>query len=70
MTLFLQLAFLLSVILLSAKMAGYLSIRMGQPSVLGELLAGRTPDEDEDWAKWAAVKTAAYPFTFHSSNMN
>ena len=32
------------------------------PAVLGELLAGRTPDEDEDWAKWAAVKTAAYPF--------
>lgn len=40
MTLFLQLAFLLSIILLSAKMAGYLSIRMGQPSVLGELLVG------------------------------
>ncbi|MBK9779668.1 MAG: cation:proton antiporter [Anaerolineales bacterium] len=40
MTLFLQLAFLLSVILLSAKMAGYLSIRLGQPSVLGELLVG------------------------------
>jgi Kef-type K+ transport system membrane component KefB len=40
MTLFLQLAFLLSIILLSAKMAGYLSIRIGQPSVLGELLVG------------------------------
>ncbi|MBK8619848.1 MAG: cation:proton antiporter [Anaerolineales bacterium] len=40
MTLFLQLAFLLSIILLSAKMAGYLSIRLGQPSVLGELLVG------------------------------
>lgn len=40
MTLFLQLAFLLSIILLSAKMAGYISIRFGQPSVLGELLAG------------------------------
>lgn len=37
---FLQLAFLLSIILLSAKMAGYLSIRLGQPSVLGELLVG------------------------------
>jgi len=40
MSLFLQLAFLLSIILLSAKMAGYLSIRFGQPSVLGELLVG------------------------------
>jgi Kef-type K+ transport system membrane component KefB len=40
MSLFLQLAFLLSIILLSAKLAGYVSIRLGQPSVLGELLAG------------------------------
>ncbi len=40
MTLFLQLAFLLSIILFSAKMAGYISIRFGQPSVLGELLVG------------------------------
>lgn len=40
MTTFLQLALLLSVILLSAKLAGYLSIRLGQPSVLGELLVG------------------------------
>jgi len=40
MSLFLQLAFLLSIILLSAKMVGYLSVRLGQPSVLGELLVG------------------------------
>jgi Kef-type K+ transport system membrane component KefB len=40
MTVFLQLAFLLSVILLSAKLAGYVSVRLGQPSVLGELLVG------------------------------
>jgi Kef-type K+ transport system membrane component KefB len=40
MTHFLQLALLLSIILLSAKLAGYLSIRLGQPSVLGELLVG------------------------------
>lgn len=40
MTPFLQLALLLSVILLSAKLAGYLSVRLGQPSVLGELLVG------------------------------
>jgi Kef-type K+ transport system membrane component KefB len=40
MTTFLQLSLLLSVILLSAKLAGYLSVRLGQPSVLGELLVG------------------------------
>lgn len=40
MTTFLQLAFLLSIILLSAKLAGYVSIRLGQPSVLGEILVG------------------------------
>jgi Kef-type K+ transport system membrane component KefB len=40
MTPFLQLAFFLMVILLTAKLAGYLSIRLGQPSVLGELLVG------------------------------
>ena len=40
MTTFLQLALLLSIILLSAKLAGYLSLRVGQPSVLGELLVG------------------------------
>ncbi|KAF0108441.1 MAG: putative sodium/hydrogen antiporter [Anaerolineaceae bacterium] len=37
---FLQLAFLLVIILLAAKLAGYVSIRLGQPSVLGELLVG------------------------------
>jgi Kef-type K+ transport system membrane component KefB len=37
---FLQLAFELIVILLAAKAAGYLSLRLGQPSVLGELLVG------------------------------
>jgi Kef-type K+ transport system membrane component KefB len=40
MTPFLQLAFLLVVILLTAKLAGYAAIRLGQPSVLGELLVG------------------------------
>src|SRR5688572_18706942 len=40
MTTFLQLAFLLTIILLAAKLAGYLSVRLGQPSVLGELLVG------------------------------
>lgn len=40
MSVFLQLAFLIAVILLAAKAAGYLSVRLGQPSVLGELLVG------------------------------
>lgn len=37
---FLQLAFLLAVIIFSAKLAGYLSTRIGQPSVFGELIIG------------------------------
>jgi len=40
MSIFLQLAFLIAVILLTAKAAGYVSVRFGQPSVLGELLVG------------------------------
>ncbi len=40
MSSFLQLAFLIAVILLVAKAAGYASVRLGQPSVLGELLVG------------------------------
>jgi len=36
----LQLAFSLAVILALAKLAGHVSTRLGQPSVLGELLAG------------------------------
>ncbi len=40
MSSFLQLAFLIAIILLAAKAAGYISIRAGQPSVLGELLVG------------------------------
>lgn len=40
MTPFLQLILLLALLLLAAKTAGALSIRLGQPSVLGELLVG------------------------------
>lgn len=40
MTSFLQLAFVLAVILFSAKAAGYLSTRIRQPSVFGELAVG------------------------------
>jgi len=37
---FLQLALVLVIILFMAKSAGYLAIRLGQPSVLGELVVG------------------------------
>ena len=37
---FLQLIFLLSIILTAAKLAGYLSSLIGQPAVLGELIIG------------------------------
>ncbi len=40
MTPFLQLAFTLAIVLLAAKMGGYLTTRIGQPSVLGELIVG------------------------------
>lgn len=40
MTPFLQLAFLIALFLLAAKLGGYLSTRLGQPSVLGELIVG------------------------------
>lgn len=40
MSVFLQLALMIAIILLAAKAAGYLSVRLGQPSVLGELLVG------------------------------
>jgi Kef-type K+ transport system membrane component KefB len=37
---FLQFILILSIIILVAKGAGYLSTRLGQPAVLGEILAG------------------------------
>lgn len=37
---FLQLSLTLAIILVMAKFAGYISLRLGQPSVLGELLVG------------------------------
>ena len=40
MTSFLQLALLLSILLFTAKAAGYLSTRIKQPSVFGEILVG------------------------------
>ena len=40
MTSFLQLILLLAIIILVAKLAGYLSTRLGQPSVFGELMVG------------------------------
>ncbi len=40
MSTFLQLIFTLIIILITAKLAGYVATRFGQPSVLGELIAG------------------------------
>ena len=40
MTPFLQLALALAILISAAKIGGYLSYRLGQPSVLGELLVG------------------------------
>ena len=40
MSAFLELALILTIIIFAAKAAGYLSVRLGQPAVLGELLAG------------------------------
>jgi Na+:H+ antiporter len=40
MSSFLQFALLLVIILFTAKAAGYIAIRLGQPSVLGELVVG------------------------------
>jgi len=40
MPLFLQLAIALVILITAAKLGGYLSFKLGQPSVLGELLAG------------------------------
>lgn len=40
MSTFLELSLLIAIILMAAKLAGYFSIRLGQPSVLGELLVG------------------------------
>ncbi len=40
MTPFLQFALALAIIVTAAKVGGYISYRLGQPSVLGELLAG------------------------------
>lgn len=32
------------------------------PSVLGELVAGRGPDDDEEWAEWIGMQILQYPF--------
>ena len=37
---FLNLILALAIIIVAAKLSGYVSVRLGQPSVLGELLAG------------------------------
>jgi Kef-type K+ transport system membrane component KefB len=40
MELFLELALAMAILILAAKMGGYLSFRLGQPAVLGELIVG------------------------------
>ncbi len=40
MELFLQLALAISILIFAAKLGGYVSYRLGQPSVLGELIVG------------------------------
>ena len=40
MSTFIELSLLIALILMAAKLAGYFSTRLGQPSVLGELLVG------------------------------
>ena len=37
---FLNFMLAVAIIIVAAKLSGYLSIRLGQPSVLGELMAG------------------------------
>jgi hypothetical protein len=32
------------------------------PSVMGAMILGQGPDDDEEWLTWAAKRTAAYPF--------
>lgn len=32
------------------------------PAILGELLSGRGPDDDEGWAEWMAYRAMFYPF--------
>jgi len=31
------------------------------PALVSELLSGRTPEDDEGWAEWAAMKSLVYP---------
>lgn len=33
------------------------------PAILSELIAGRGPDDEDEWAKWAAQKTIGYPLS-------
>ena len=40
MSSFLQLVLALAIVIIAAKLGGYLSLKLGQPSVLGELIIG------------------------------
>ncbi|WP_085680386.1 hypothetical protein [Marinobacter salarius] len=44
------------------KFAASMAVLWIAPAVLGELVAMRGPDDDEEWAKWAAQQSILYPF--------
>ena len=52
---------LLSPRVIAGLLGRYLALVAG-PAILSEILSGRGPDDDEDWATWALVKTTVYPF--------
>lgn len=43
------------------RFLGHMTALWFVPAVLGELFAGRGPDEDEEWLAWAAKTIAVYP---------
>ncbi|MGF1877263.1 hypothetical protein L4D77_18315 [Photobacterium frigidiphilum] len=46
----------------TAQLAASMFFLWFAPAVLGELVAGRGPGDDEDWDKWALKEISSYPF--------
>lgn len=44
------------------RFAGSMAVLWFLPAVLGELVAGRGPEDDEDYQAWLLEQTARYPF--------
>ena len=44
------------------RFAASMTMLWFMPAILGELLVGRGPDDDEEWPEWVATKLAQYPF--------